>query len=192
MRLLFRLIAAVAFRFRVDGSERMPAEGPGIVVAPHRSWLDPACVGGACPRPVRFLILDSVYHKPWARWFYRSMGTIPVSPGGSAPLSALRGALRALGRGELVGIFPEGRVVKPGEGKIHPGAAMLSVRSRAPVIPLAIDGSARAWPHGRYYPAPAAVRVVIGPPIHPPEGRGRDSVEAMQRSIERVLLETEP
>ena len=45
------------FRFHVQGAERIPREGAGVIVAPHRSWLDPSCVGGACPRPIRFLIM---------------------------------------------------------------------------------------------------------------------------------------
>lgn len=189
IRRLFRLIATVVFRFRVEGAERVPPNGPGIIVAAHRSWLDPACVGGACPRPVRFLILDSVYQQPWARWFYRSMRSIPVTPGGSSSISALRGALRWLERGELIGIFPEGRVVLKGEvERIHAGAALLSVRSGAPVIPVTIRGSARAWPHGRAYPAPAQVSVHIGVPIWPPAA-GRDAVSQLQRHIERALGE---
>jgi len=187
-RRLFLIIAGPMFRFRVEGRERVPAAGPGIVVAPHRSWLDPACVGGASPRPIRFLIMHSVYHKPWARWFYRLMRSIPLQPGGSVSLGALRQALLRLQRGELIGIFPEGRVVRDGvEPTVHPGAAMLAVRTGAPVIPLAIVGSARAWPPGRLYPGPARVRAAFGAPIQPPAGRGRDATEEMLRRIEAVF-----
>jgi 1-acyl-sn-glycerol-3-phosphate acyltransferase len=190
VRRLFRLIAGVAFRFRVEGAERVPRSGPGILVAPQRNWLDPAAVGGACPRPVRFLIMDSVYRKPWARWFYRAMRSIPVKSGGSSSIGALRGALRWLQRGELIGIFPEGRVVpRAGAGRIHAGAALLSVRSGAPVIPVEIRGSAQAWPHGRSYPAPAAVSVHIGTPIWPPPAEGPDAVDQLQRRIERAIGE---
>ena len=63
---LFRIVALPMFRFRVEGAERVPREGPGVVVAPHRSWLDPACVAGACPRPVRFLMIDTSRWVPAA------------------------------------------------------------------------------------------------------------------------------
>jgi len=188
VRRLFLLGAAVLFRLRVEGAERLPPSGPAIVVAAHRSWLDPACVGGACRRPVRFLIMESVYANRWARWFYRAMGTIPVGAGAASSASALRGALRALARGEVVGVFPEGRVW-PAEspGPVQPGAALLALRTGAPVVPLVICGSARAWPHGRRYPGPAAVRVRVGDALEPPPGAGRDAVDELSARIARAL-----
>lgn len=191
VRALFRAVAAVMFRFSVAGVEQVPASGPAIVVAPHRSWLDPACVGAACPRPVRFLIMDTVYQRSWSRWFYRRMGSIPVPRGAWASAGALRSAMRSLRRGELVGIFPEGRVVSHGaRAPIHAGAALLAVRAGAPVIPMAIQGSAKAWPHGRLFPAPARVSVRIGWPIHPPSGVGADAVREMLARIEGFLRES--
>lgn len=188
VRRSFLVAAAPLFRFRVHGRERVPSTGPGIVVALHRSWLDPPCLGGACPRPLSFLTLRSVYQKPWGRWFYRRMGALPVDPDGSTSLRSLREAMRRLQRGGLLGVFPEGRVVAGGiQGTIHPGAAVLSVRTGAPVIPAMIRGSARAWPHGRRYPLPAPVQVDFGPPISPPAASGEKAVQEMLQRIEDNL-----
>ena len=189
VRRLFLVLARPAFRFRVEGREHIPLEGPGILVAPHRSWLDPACVGGACPRPVHFLILSSVYQKPWARWFYRGMRSLPVTPGGKASISSLRGALRHLRSGKLIGIFPEGHVVTDEtESIVHPGAAMLAIRSGAPVIPLDIRGSATAWPKGRKFPGPAPVSVTIGTALNPLARGSGGEIEEMTRRIERAFV----
>lgn len=190
VRILFRVVALPLFRFSVEGAGRVPREGPAVLVAAHRSWLDPACVGGACPRPVRFLIMDSVYRKPWARWFYRGMRGIPVRLGdGAMTVAAMRGALRALAQGELIGIFPEGGIVaQPTLGRLHPGAAMLAVRGRAPVVPLAIDGSAAAWPHGRIWPGPARVRVRFGDALEPPPAdAGRFDIERFALRIGQAI-----
>jgi len=188
-RTLFRIIAYPMFRFRVEGAERVPAVGPAVVVAAHRSWLDPVCVGGALPRPIRFLIMERVYRHWWARWFYDAMDSIPVRAGVEPiTVAALRGALRALQRGELIGVFPEGGVLPDGPlGEVQPGAAMLAVRSGAPIIPVAIRGSSRAWPHGRRWPGPAAVRVVIGRPIDPPERGGREVIDGFLPQIRTAL-----
>jgi len=191
VRAAFRCVALPYFRFRVRGAPRLPASGPGVVVALHRSWLDPAAVGGAIPRPVRFLIMDRVYRKRWARWFYDRMGAIPVPAGGgkgSAP--ALRAALRKLRAGELIGVFPEGGVRADGDPDIvFPGAALLSVRGRAPIIPVAIRGASAAWPKGCRVPRPGAVSVEIGSPIAPPDEDSPAATEEMVRTVVRVLRE---
>jgi 1-acyl-sn-glycerol-3-phosphate acyltransferase len=193
VRAAFRLVARPVLRLRVEGTEHLPAEGPIVLVAPHRSWLDPPCLGAACPRPVRFLIMESVFAKPWGRWFYRRMLSVPVAPGGGRSLPALRHALRALARGGVIGVFPEGRVVRPGErGTVHPGAAMLAVKSGCPVVPAAIEGTARAWPPGRRLPRPAPVRVRFLPPLQPEGGDDAAAVEALRRRIERALLDETP
>jgi 1-acyl-sn-glycerol-3-phosphate acyltransferase len=178
------------FRLKVEGVDNLPSTGAAVVAAAHRSWLDPACVGGACPRVVRFLIVDTVYHKPWARWFYRMMGAIPIRPGGGASIGALREALRTLRRGDLIGIFPEGRVIREGQrGKVHPGAAMLALRAGVPVIPIGIHGSAEAWPHGRPLPGPGRVSVFIGSALAPPEPGMAEAVDEMTSLIELAIAE---
>jgi 1-acyl-sn-glycerol-3-phosphate acyltransferase len=187
-RTLFRVLALPLFAFRVDGAENVPVNGAGVVVAPHRSWIDPACVGGACPRPVRFLIMERVYHLRWANWFFRRMHGVPVGSGGTASLPALRAGMRLLRQGHLVGVFPEGRVRPEGRlGPVRAGAALLAVRGRAPVIPVVIRGSARAWPHGRRWPGPARVSVRFGAPLTPPTPDRPGAVDELMARIAQVL-----
>jgi 1-acyl-sn-glycerol-3-phosphate acyltransferase len=190
VRTAFRVLAAPLFAFRVDGAENVPDDGAGVVVAPHRSWIDPACVGGACPRPVRFLVMESVYRLRWANWFFRGMCGVPVRSGGTASLPALRAAMRLLRDGHLVGVFPEGRVRPEARlGPVRAGAALLAVRGRAPVIPVGIRGSSRAWPHGRRWPGPARVSVRFGTPLMPPDPDRPAAVDELMAQIARVLHE---
>ncbi len=187
VRILFRAIARPLFAFRVEGVESVPREGPGVVVALHRSWLDPVAIGGAFPRPVRFLVRGRVYERWWARWFYRAMGAIPVGDGAPG-IAALRGALRRMREGEIVGVFPQGTIRANGAmGPLYPGAALLAVHGRGPVIPVAIRGSSRAWPHGRRLPRRAPVAVKIGDPIPPPTRGPGGSLEEMLLRIEGAL-----
>jgi 1-acyl-sn-glycerol-3-phosphate acyltransferase len=84
----------------------------------------------------------------------------------------------------MIGVFPEGRVVAEGPlGELYGGAALLALRAPAPVIPVVIRGSARAWPHGRRCPRPARVRVRIGAAIEPPDERDR---QALDRFLVRI------
>lgn len=190
VRVGFRGLAGLLFRLRIQHRERLPENGPAIVVAEHRSWLDPPCVGAACDRPVRFLIVERVFRKRWAHWFYRRMGGIPVGSGGGRVrgVASLRVALRHLAEGQVVAVFPEGHVIAAGErGEYRDGAALLAVRSGAPVVPLGIGGTARAWPRGRKWPQPARVSLRFGEPLHPPSKDSDDAVAVFARRIEDRL-----
>lgn len=183
----FRVVARPMFRLRVEGVENVPATGPVLLVAPHRSWLDPPAIGGACPRPVRFLIVGHVFDRPLASWFYRRMGSIPLR-GGVSSAMAVRAALRRLRDGEVVGIFPHGRVVPPGGSTaIQPGAALLAQRSGAPVVPVSLGGTEVAWPRGRRLPGPAPVVVRFGAPLTVAPGRGAAAADDLQARIESAV-----
>lgn len=158
-----------------------------MLVAAHRSWLDPACLLGACPRPVSFLILDEVYAKPWASWLYRAVDAIPVSTGGAAAVAGTREALRRLSRGQVVGVFPEGRVFQEEHpGRFRHGAALLAVRGGAAIVPVHVRGSAEAWPRGRFLPRRGRIVVSVGPPIDPPPPED-GGVEALTERIGEAL-----
>jgi 1-acyl-sn-glycerol-3-phosphate acyltransferase len=73
------------------------------------------------------------------------------------------------------------------ESIIHPGAALLAVRVGVPVIPVSLEGTAAAWPHGRKWPGLKKVRVKVRPSIDPPQGKGREPVEELVRLIEASL-----
>ncbi len=187
VRGVFLTLARPWLRFRVVGRERIPASGAAVLVASHRSWLDPACLLGACPRPVSFLILDRVYAKPWARWLYRSVGAIPVAASGAGAVTGTREALRRLARGEVVGVFPEGQLFRDdGPGPLRPGAALLAVRGSATIVPLHVQGSAAAWPPGRRLPRRGRIVVRVGEAIAPPVAR-RGAVETLTERIADAL-----
>ena len=189
----FLVLARGLFALELRGVEHVPASGAAILVASHRSWLDPALVGAACRRPVRFLILDRVYDWRAGRWFFRFMRTIPVDSSPGRALPAIRAALERLRAGEVIGIFPEGRVF-PEErpGAWRQGVALLALKSGAPLVPVAIRGSGHAWPRGRRLPRRAPVQVDVGEPftVRADEG-GRGGVERAAERIRAVLTELE-
>jgi len=175
-------------RMRVAGVSNVPARGACIVVANHTSYADAVLLGSACRRRLSFIITRPIYRLKRLRWFYYMMGSIPVAAQTADP-SALRQAMRVLGRGDAIAIFPEGQRMaggSPGAGK--EGVALLACRTGAPVIPAAIIGAHRAMPIGSAFPRPVAVRVVFGAPMTfpPVEGR-RASREQMREFSGRVM-----
>lgn len=119
----------------------LPESGPAIVVANHVSGLDPFLLIAACRRPLRFLIAREEYERPILNWLFKASGCIPVDRAGR-PEKALRQALRALEAGEVIGIFPHGKIHLDHEPdvRIKGGVVRLAAWSGAPVFPVRIEG----------------------------------------------------
>lgn len=119
----------------------LPSHGPALVVANHISGLDPLLMIAVCHRPLRFLIAREQYERFGLRWLFRAVGCIPVERGGNTK-PALAAARKALQRGEVVALFPQGRIQLADEPPIRlkPGIVHLAKFSGAPVYPLYIDG----------------------------------------------------
>lgn len=154
------------FRLERRGREHVPLTGPLLVVSNHVSVLDPPLIGGAAPRPLYSLAKEELFRIPLLGRLLHGVNARPVKRDGS-DMRALKTALRLLGDGKAILIFPEGtrgRGERLGEGK--PGAGMLAVMSGAAVVPVFISGTERALPRGRVLPRPAKVRVAFGPLLH--------------------------
>jgi len=161
------VMAMMRLLFRVEGrgGEHVPARGPVLLVANHSSFLDPPLVGGVAPRPVSFMAKEELFRVPVLGALIRRLNARPVRRDG-ADAGALRTALRILQEGGVLLMFPEG--TRGPEGTLRepkPGAAMLAVLSGAPVVPVFLQGSGRAWPRGRRLPRPAKVVVTFGAPL---------------------------
>jgi 1-acyl-sn-glycerol-3-phosphate acyltransferase len=179
MRLLFRLEA--------QGAEHVPAHGPVLLVANHSSFLDPPLVGGVAPRPLSFMAKAELFRVPLLGGLIRRLNARPVRREG-ADAGALRTALRILQDGGVLLMFPEG--TRGPEGALRepkPGAAMLAVMSGAPVVPVFVKGSGRAWPRGQALPRPAKVRVTFGAP-HVFERRDADGRKTDYEVVSRRMM----
>jgi len=135
------------FCYRFHGLEKkyisLPESGPAIVVANHVSGLDPLLLIAASKRPLRFLIAREEYERFGLLWLFKAAGCIPVDRA-SNPEKALRQALLAIDRGEVVAIFPQGKIQWPitetSPFRIKGGAIRLAQRKKVPLIPVVVDG----------------------------------------------------
>jgi 1-acyl-sn-glycerol-3-phosphate acyltransferase len=179
MRLLFRL--------EVKGREHVPPSGPVVLVCNHVSLLDPPLVGGASPRELYFMAKDELFRLPLFGRLIAALHARPVRRDGSDS-RALKAALRLLGEGRALLVFPEGtRGVEGRLGEGKPGAGMLAVMSGAAVVPVHISGSGRALPPGRTIPRPAKVRIRFGPPLHFKPARSEDRKEEYREATREIM-----
>ena len=178
------------FDLEVSGLERLPADGPFILVANHHNYLDAVVLGVAVPRPINFLVMPRVFRaSPLHPPFHRQLGSIAINLERPDP-GAIKRALRVLGDGGVVGIFPEGPFSR--EGRLvpgQPGAAMIALRAGVPVVPAAISGTYEALAGRRFYiPRSRPLSVRFGPPLHVHEPRRRRASHADREEITRRIM----
>lgn len=161
LRLGFRLLGGI----HAIGLENVPKSG-GVILAPnHVSYADPPAAGCCIDRQVHFMAKEELFRVPLLRgWMYR-VGTFPVRRG-TADRKALRKAVELLNEGRIVCIFPEGTRSKDGRLKeAELGIGLIALKSRAPVVPVAILGTDRIFAGGRKIPRRSRITVIYGQPL---------------------------
>ncbi len=155
------------FDARVTGADRVPATGPLVVAANHRSYLDPPLLGTWFPRTIHFMAKRELFKIVGLGWFISQVHAFPVDRD-RADLAAFRQALRILKDGGVVGIFPEGTRNLAGEAKARGGAVLLAATANCPIVTVALVNTALAVRRLRA----SKVEVRIGEPIRL-QGSGR-------------------
>ncbi|KVU04069.1 glycerol acyltransferase [Burkholderia ubonensis] len=145
---LLRFVAWVLvhtfYRIRLVHAERIPEEGAAVLVCNHVSYVDALVLAAASPRPIRFVMDHRIFRTPFASWVFRHAKAIPIAPRHEDPEMLARAydaCVAALQEGELVCIFPEGKLTKTGDiNTFHHGVTEILRRTSAPVIPMALRG----------------------------------------------------
>jgi 1-acyl-sn-glycerol-3-phosphate acyltransferase len=187
---LIRLLyIAFGWRVHVRGVEHVPMHGAAVIASNHVGYLDFTFIGyGVLPRRrlVRFLAKQEIFEHPVAGWLMRQMRHIPVDRFGRAA-DSFTAAVEALGRGELIGMFPESTITTsfvPTQGKT--GAARMAMAAGVPLIPCAVWGSQRILTKGRprNLQRGVAISVLYGEPV--PYGAGEDPSVVTARLMQRI------
>ena len=166
LRAFVRGVASAYFRLGIQGLDRIPKKGGAIIAGNHPSVLDGILLWAVSDRPVRFLIAEDMYNHRFLNPFFRAFGCIQVFRTKTRNGDALRAAVSALERGELIGIFPEGTIHFGGTmQQMRKGVALLALKTGVPIVPLAIRGSGEAFPDGAKVPRPWAIQLRFESPV---------------------------
>jgi 1-acyl-sn-glycerol-3-phosphate acyltransferase len=199
LRLVGRFILFGVFRFRIttSGQERLPrSSGYLLIGAAHRGWMDPFLVIHALPLEPRAWFLGSAPSTFTARWrevlIHRLGGLLPVWRGGLGVDQHVESARAVVRNGGVFAQMPEGTVSGPAGriGPFRPGAALIALRTGAPIVPLAMAGTEELYIGRRMASEvlePTSARALLGDEWDgtlPPEG-SREELDLARRLTER-------
>jgi 1-acyl-sn-glycerol-3-phosphate acyltransferase len=144
MRFLAWLLIHTIHRVSTVDVDRIPEEGAAVLVCNHVSYVDAIVILAASPRPIRFVMDHRIFKTPLLGFIFRTGKAIPIAPAQENPWlmeKAFVDIAQALHEGELVCIFPEGKLTRTGElNEFRGGIAKIVARSKVPVIPMALRG----------------------------------------------------
>jgi 1-acyl-sn-glycerol-3-phosphate acyltransferase len=172
-------------RARAYGADRVPRVGGLVYAINHLHWIDIPLVGAFSPRSVYFVAKAEAADHPTIGWYLRLHGAIAIRRGES-DRDAIRRMRDEARNGHVIGLFVEGTRQRSGRpGAAQPGAAMVALQERVPVVPVAVYGTHR-WRIGNFAPC----SVAFGEPLEfdglPKGGKGYKEATAV---IERRILE---
>lgn len=198
LEMIASVIARILYRVRFSGAEKIPREGGVLLIANHLSYVDPILLQLACPRPIRFM----GYKGLRSHWFFdlafRLSGALAISS--DSPSDGIRKGIKALKRGEVLAVFPEGHISRTGQFMaLKRGFELLARKANVPVIPAFMDGiwgsvfsfagNSYLWKSPRLKPTP--VFVAIGDPIAP-EDAEPDHVRKIMLDLGAEAFEQRP
>ena len=193
-RFLVWLLMHTMYRLRMTGIEKLPAEGPAVLVCNHVSYVDALILAAASHRPIRFVMWWKIFEIPLLSWLFRIARAIPIAGRKENPElveEAFAEIDRALAEGELVCIFPEGALTYTGEiAPFRPGVERIVGTSPVMVFPMALRGLWGSWFSRRGGPAMAkrprrfrsAIELVVGEPLAPEHA----SAERLQAEVQAL------
>ncbi|HXD54244.1 MAG TPA: lysophospholipid acyltransferase family protein [Solirubrobacteraceae bacterium] len=154
------------FRMQRVGREHLPKDGPLLLAANHRSFLDPFVIGTLVKRPVYYMAKRELFEKRWQAWLLNALGAFPVDRG-AGDGDAMATAREILERGDCVVVFPEGtRIRRRPLAEPRRGVGRLALETGAPVAPIAVIGTDEVRRGWRI--RPRKVRLRVGKPLHYP------------------------
>lgn len=142
VRLLLMAIMTRRYKVDVQGIKHIPSQGGVLLLGNHISWIDWAIVQIASPRPIRFVMLKSIYDRWYLKGFFKLVGCIPIEPGTSSKKSLAKVA-QLLDNGEVVCLFPEGAISSTGHlGEFRKGyeLACSMTHSEVTIVPFYLRG----------------------------------------------------
>ncbi|GAA5152260.1 lysophospholipid acyltransferase family protein [Microbacterium pseudoresistens] len=188
-------VVKAVFRPWIVGRANVPDKGAAILASNHLSFADSIFLPLMLDRPMSFLAKSDYFTgrglKGWAtRLFMKGTGQLPIDrSGGKASEASLNTGLQVLGRGDLLGIYPEG--TRSPDGRLYrgrTGIARMALEAKVPVIPVVMVDTDTAMPIGQRVPNVVRVGMVIGEPLDFSRYAGMENDRYILRSVTDEIM----
>lgn len=176
IRFVLWIITHSIYRVKHENIDNLPEEGPCVLVSNHVSYVDALLMAGAFTRPIRYVMYEPIYRIPVLNYFFKMVGAIPIDSQKSNPKvyeEAFNKIAQYLEDGEVVCIFPEGKLTSNGEiDSFKSGIELIVNRTPVPVLPVAIRGLwGSMFSRFKKLPIPrlkwSKVQLIVGDLVHP-------------------------
>ncbi len=169
---LTQVVAFDRFRLQVHGIENLPKSGPYIISANHQSYIDPLILASVLPPDVFDKVFavgtSEIFGTGFMLWLAHTLRIVVVDPDANL-IPAMRAGAFGLRQGRPLILYPEGERSIDGTPKtFKKGAAILSIHTQAPIVPMAIEGFHEVWPRNKAFQGFKPLKMVFGDPIIPP------------------------
>ncbi len=186
---IFYILFKILFGYRIIGRENVPKTGPVILASNHASYLDPPFVGTALWRRVNFVARDSLFNRPWKKFFLDRCKAFPINRD-RLDKTTLNEILGRLKKGEPVCLFPEG--TRSLDGSLQPGKAgigMIVSLAKVPVVPVYVRGSYMTFGKVHKSFRLTKVSVTFGKPMDFSKTEGKGRQERYQGIADAIMAE---
>ena len=190
---LIYLFALDRFHLKMRGLENLPEKGPYLICSNHQSYIDPLVMVGAMPyrlfRDTFALGTSDIFGTGFMRRLARWIRVAVLDPDANL-VPAMRAGAFGLSQGHILVLYPEGERTNDGKLRVfRKGAAILSIHTQAPIVPVAIEGFYEAWPRHQKFPRFTALQLVFGKPIQPPPlDQAREAYERLTSELKSRVV----
>ena len=191
-RILLLPLLHTRYKLHVQGLHNLPQQGGVLLLGNHISWIDWLVIQVASPRAIKFVMEKSIYNRWYLRWFLQYFNIIPIS--GTASRGSIARIRERLDNGEVVALFPEGRISYNGQlGEFKRGFEMAMRESNYPIIPFYIHGLwgstfSRADEHYKIVSKEGSKRdiiIALGEPL-----ASDSTIEVVKQAVAKLSFET--
>ncbi len=175
-------------KVKVEGMEHLNGDGPYIFMSNHQSYYDVFTLLGHLPYQFKWLVKKELFSIPYLGWTMSAVGYISIDRGGTRDtVEAMNEAAQKIRDGMSVTIFPEGS--RSPDGSIQPfkkGGFTLAIKSKVPIVPIAIDGSRNIMPKDKFTVTSGEIRMLIDRPIET-EGYSLKDREVLMKKVREAI-----